>query len=277
MGRARAETARALFLRRPRAQFGCRVLPSSARSREPTHFARCGARHRQLGEERARARHGPPPPQPVSARAHQRSGGGGERSGGARATSELALPGTRGRARACRRLPPLSTRPSSRPGRWGRGCGCSSPVPSRAHRHPTRSCLRSGTVAGAHHVSGSKKEIAKRAREEESRCSCCRDPTERGLSRPLPFSMSRTMRGGAGFRRSHCWPMGNEVQRLCAVFGARRVTVFFVSCPPSATLHTGKCSPRPPREAGIWHAERAHWPNFPGNALCWERPLRSVI
>lgn len=70
---------------------------------------------------------------------------------------------------------------------------------------------------GAHHVSGSEKETARRVGRDGSRRSCCRDPTERGLSRPLPFSMSRTMRGGAGFRRSSRRPTGNEVRMSCAV------------------------------------------------------------
>lgn len=192
----------------------------------------------------------PPPPRPVSARAHQRGGGGGDQGARVRLRSwpSQAPAGAHARAGASR---PSARDPHRAPGAGGGDTDVAPPVPSRAHRHPTRSCLRSGTVAGAHHVSGSKKEPAKRAREEKSRCSCCRDPTERGLSRPLPFSMSRTMRGGAGFRRSHCRLTGNEVQRICAVLGARSVTVFFVSCPPTATLHTGKCSPRPPREAGI--------------------------
>lgn len=123
---ARAETARALFLRRPRAGFRRRVLPSNARPREPTWFS---ARQRLLREGQARARAAePPPPQPVSARAQQ-SGGGGEGSpGGARTTAEPALPSVRGRARASQHRPPLSPRPSSRPGRWGEG------VPTSLHR-----------------------------------------------------------------------------------------------------------------------------------------------
>lgn len=73
-----------------------------------------------------------PPPRPWAARAQQPGGGGEGSPGGARATSEPALPGARGRARASRRRPPLSTRPSSSPGSSGRECRRRAPVPSRA-------------------------------------------------------------------------------------------------------------------------------------------------
>ena len=136
---ARAKTARALFLRRPRAELGYRQLPSSAR----------GARHRLLCEKRARAR---PGPLPHGRCPRGRTSGVGEgRKPRGRAsdvhTSPPPPPDARGRARASQCRPPLSTRPSSCSGRWGRGCPSRSPFPSRERKRPIRSRLRLGIVA----------------------------------------------------------------------------------------------------------------------------------
>lgn len=136
---ARAKTARALFLHRPRARFGCRVFQS--RRASPRSDSR---RPREGTGARAPWT---PPPRPWAARAQQPGGGGEGSPGGARATSEPALPGARGRARASRRRPPLSTRPSSSPGSSGKECRRRAPVPSRAPKCSTRGSLPRGAVA----------------------------------------------------------------------------------------------------------------------------------
>lgn len=126
---ARAKTARALFLRRPRAEFGYRVLPSSARSRESTHFGPAAARDTGCSVRGGRARgRDPSPTAGVCAGAPAGWGRGREPRG--RASNVRA--GARGRARASQRRPLLSTRPSSYSGLWGRGCRRRSPVPSSA-------------------------------------------------------------------------------------------------------------------------------------------------
>lgn len=216
-----------------------------------------------VAARRARARPGPLP-HGRCPRGRTSGVGEGRKTQGARElrSSQPPPPGARGRARASHCRPPLSTRPSSRSRRWGRGCPRRSPFPSASAGDRLAVASPRASWPGAHHVSGSEKEIVRRAEEDESRCSCCRDPTERGLSRPLPFSMIRTMRGGASFRRSSCGPTGNEVRGCCTALYLAYFRLL-------ATLHTGKCSSG---EAGLRHGARAHWPSFPGNALSSERP-----
>lgn len=196
----RTPRPRALFPSGPRAGFGCRVLWSSARHREPASVARGSA-------------HWTPPPRPVSALAQKPNGGGEEEPGGARATSESALPSAHRRARAaCPSMRPLISL-----GVLGDGilrtllC---RPHPARRASDGSRNRFPRAQWPTAHHVSGNERET-ERATEDLSRRSCCRDPTERGLSRPLPFSRSRTMRGGAAFRRLPRGPTGNEVRGFC--------------------------------------------------------------
>lgn len=134
MGRARRDLSRAFLWPPPGQVWTPRALPG-ARPRE-TRYAGCFARG---AYPRA------PSPTP-GVRAGAPADGGGERSpGGARATSQPALPRSQGRARADQRRPPLSARPSSRLGRWGRGCRHQSPV-TPARKRPIRSRLPSGTV-----------------------------------------------------------------------------------------------------------------------------------
>lgn len=139
--------------------------------------------------------------------------GRGKEPGGARATSESALPSAHRRARAaCPSMRPLISL-------WVLGDGIlrtllGGPHPARRASDGSGNRFPRAQWPSAHHVSGNERET-ERATEDLSRRSCCRDPTERGLSRPLPFSRSRTMRGGAAFRRLPRGPTGSEVRGFC--------------------------------------------------------------
>lgn len=190
-----------------------------ARPREPTLFGPAAARDTGCSARDGRARPGPLPHGPCP---RGRNSGVGEGKGvqGARERR----PSRPSPAPAGAHARPGAARPSARDPHPARGAGggdadVAPPFPlARADDRPAAASPPAPWPA-AHHVSGREKEIARRARKDKSRCSCCRDPTERGLSRPLPFSTSRTMRGGAGFRRSPRGPTGNEVRESCAVFG----------------------------------------------------------
>lgn len=156
---ARAKTARALFLRRPRARFGCRVFQS--RRASPRSDSRRPAR------VRARARPGPlphgPGPRGRSSRVGEGKGAQGARE--RRPSQPSPAPaGAHARPGAAR---PSARDPRPAPGAREGSADVAPPFPLARPNDRLAAASPAAPWPAAHHVSGSEKAIARRAKRRE--------------------------------------------------------------------------------------------------------------
>lgn len=188
---ARAKIARALFLRRPRARFGCRVFQSRRASpRSDSRRPRRGARRRWPRE--GTGAHAPwtPPPRPWAARAQQPGGGRGKGAQGARerrpSQPSPAPAGAHARPGAAR---PSARDPRPAPGAGGGGADVAPPFPLARPDDRLAAASRAAPWPAAHHVSGSEKAIARRG--YETRAAAAAAGIRLNAASPGPFRLVR--------------------------------------------------------------------------------------